>query len=144
MHIAGKETAADRVKILLEHNHGSQYVYPTLADGVQLTTAAGDWAQGTTTEIIPASTITSDFDIHEVLIEVVNTKDKTYQLTLYYGAGDTFAGSVRFSSDTNKGGVPNGSMMTPMIPANSRVRASLAIQDGDSKTATISVRYHLY
>ena len=112
-----------RLRELIEHVHEVQKVYPTLADGVTLTTAAGDWALGTITEIIPINTITAEYDIHEVLVEDVNTQDKTYELVLYYGAGDTEC--VR-------------------VPANSRIRAQLAIEDGSGKTAKVSLRYHEY
>ena len=82
-------TLFGRLMQALEHIHSAQEVYPSLADGVSLTTGAGDWGLGTITEIVPINTITSEFDIHEVLVEDVNTQDKTYELVLYYGAGDT-------------------------------------------------------
>ena len=129
---------------LLDHIHGVQKVYPTLADGVTLTTEAGDWALGTVTEIVPVNTITNPFDIHEILVEDVNTPDKTYELVLYYGGSDTECGRARFAATSNKGGVPAQMMMTPVIPANSKVRAALAIQDGSGKTAKVSLRYHEY
>lgn len=126
------------------HVHSAQMVYPTLADGVTLTTAAGDWALGTITQIVPASTITSEFDIHEVLVEDVNTQGKTYELILYYGSDDTECGRARFAASSNKGGVPVVSEQTILIPANSRVRGRLAIEDGSGKTAKVSLRYHVY
>ncbi len=133
-----------QLRELIEHVHTVQKVYPTLADGVTLTTAIGDWGLGTITEIVPANTITIEFDIHEVLVEDVNTQDKTYELVLYYGAGDTECVRVRFAATSNKGGVPAQFAMTPLIPANSRVRAQLAIEDGGSKTIKLSLRYHEY
>ncbi len=133
-----------RVRELIEHIHTAQKVYPTLADGVTLTTAAGDWALGTITVIVPANTITSEFDIHEVLVEDVNTQDKTYELVLYYGGSDTECARVRFASTSNKGGVPAQFAMTPLIPANSRIRGQLAIEDGGGKTIKFSLRYHEY
>lgn len=133
-----------RLQQLIEHIHASQKVYPTLADGVTLTTAAGDWGLGTITEIVPANTITKEFDIHEVLVEDVNTQDKTYELVLYYGDGDTECARVRFAATSNKGGVPAQFAMTTIIPANSRIRGQLAIQDGGSKTIKFSLRYHEY
>ena len=75
----------------LEHIHSAQKVYPTLVAGVTLTTHATTWVLGTIAEIVPINTITNEFDIHEVLVEDVNTQDKTYELVLYYGAGDTEA-----------------------------------------------------
>ena len=133
-----------RLRELIEHIHATQKVYPSLADGVTLTTAVGDWVLGTITEIIPINTITAEYDIHEVLVEDVNTQDKTYELVLYYGAGDTECVRVRFAATSNKGGVPAQFAMTPLIPANSRIRAQLAIEDGSGKTAKVSLRYHEY
>ncbi len=136
---------------LIDHVHTAQKVYPTQSeevggnegDGVTLTTAAGNWALGTITEIIPANKVTNEFDIHEVVIEDVNTQDKTYEVVLYFGAGDTECGRTRFSAGSIKGG-PIAFMMTQIIPANSRIRAQLAIEDGSGKTAKISLRYHEY
>ena len=137
-------TLFSRLLRAAEHIHSAQLVYPTLADGVALTTAAGDWGLGTITEIVPANTITAEFDIHEVLVEDVNTQDKTYELVLYYGGSDTECARVRFAATSNKGGVPAQFVMTPLIPANSKIRAQLAIEDGSGKTAKISLRYHEY
>lgn len=133
-----------RLRELSEHIHSTQAVYPTLADGVTLTTAAGDWGLGTITEIIPTNTIAEEFDVHEILIEDVNTQDKTYEVILYYGDSDTECARIRFAATSNKGGVPAQFVMTPFIPANSRIRAQLAIEDGGGKTAKVSIRYHEY
>lgn len=130
--------------IMDEHTHKEQKVYPTLADGVTLSSGAGDWGLGTIVQIVPISTIDSDFDIHEIVIEAVNTADKTYELVLYAGADDTEVGRVRFAAGSVRGGVPNVNMQTPIIAKNSRIRGKLAIQDGNGKTATISLRYHTY
>ena len=137
-------TLFGRLQGILKHLHSAQKVYPTLADGVSLTTSANDWALGTIVEIVPVNTITSEFDIHEVLIEDVNTQDKTYELVLYYGGSDTECGRTRFAASSTKGGVPAVAMQTILIPANSRIRAQLAIQDGGSKTGKVSLRYHIY
>ncbi len=128
----------------IKHMHSAQRVYPTLAAGVTLTTHATTWLLGTIAEIVPINTITSEFDIHEVLVEDVNFQDKTYELVLYYGAGDTECGRTRFAATSNKGGVPAVAMQTVLIPANSRIRGQLAIEDGGSKTAKVSLRYHIY
>ena len=133
-----------RLRELIEHVHTRQKVYPTLADGVILTTGAGDWELGTIIEIVPVNIITAEFDIHEVLVEDVNTQDKTYELVLYYGESDIECVRVRFAATSNKGGVPAQFAMTPLIPANSKVRGQLAIQDGGGKTIKISLRYHEY
>lgn len=138
------ETLFGRLQQMIDHVHSAQYVYPTLADGVVLTTASGDWALGTIVEIVPINTITSEFDIHELLVEDVNTQDKTYELVLYYGADDVECSRYRFAATSNKGGVPAQFGMTIIIPANSRIRGRLAVEDGSGKTAKISIRYHEY
>ncbi len=137
-------TLFGRLQQIIEHIHTAQSVYPIGADGVTLTTAAGDWALGTIIEIVPINTITSEFDIHEVLVEDVSTQDKTYELILYYGESDIECGRTRFAASSTKGGVPAVAMQTGILPANSKIRAQLAIQDGGGKTAKVSVRYHEY
>jgi hypothetical protein len=136
----GKETAADKIDSIDAHIHGPQQVYPTLANDVALAAHANAWVLGTITEIIPASTIAENFDIHEVLFEDVNVQDKTYELVLYSGAGDVEVGRVRASSSTLKGGIPNGTMKTPIIDAGSRIRARLAVEGGGGKTVRVSLR----
>ncbi len=130
--------------IVEDHIHKEQKVYPTLADGANLATANGDWELSAFIEIVPINTITSVFDIHEVIIEDVGTADKTYELVLYAGAGDVEVGRTRFAASATKGGVPNATMQTPIIAANSRIRAKLAIQDGGNKIAVVCLRYHTY
>ena len=137
-------TLFGRHKLQIDHIHSAQKVYPSLSDGVALATAADDWALGTITEIVPVDTIANEFDIHELLVEDVNTQDKTYELVLYYGADDIECCKWRFASTSNKGGIPAQFGMTVLIPANSRIRGQLAIEDGGSKTAKVSLRYHEY
>jgi len=137
-------TLFGRHKQVLEHIHSAQEVYPTLAAGVTLTTHATTWILGIIVEIVPINTIAKEFDIHEVLVEDVNTQDKTYELVLYYGADDIECGRTRFAATSIKGGVPAVAMQTILIPANSRIRGQLAIDGGGSKTAKVSLRYHEY
>jgi len=124
-----------------EHTHGVGKVYPSGAAGVQLTAGVG-WAQGGLEEIVPVSTITSIFDIHHVIIEAADT-NAVYEIVLYYGAGDTECCRIRFSKQNNnelQGSIP---AMTPLIPANSRIRASCASSTNGAKP-TISLFYHTY
>jgi hypothetical protein len=131
-------------KKLDEHVHSANNVYPDKDDPIQITSGAGDWELGSFVTIVSSNTITLDFDIHQVIIEDFDTKEKTYQLQLYKGQDDTFIGSIRFSSTANKGNIDNGSFQTEKIIANSRIRARLCVQDGGSKTASVSIRYHTY
>lgn len=142
-HIAGKEGANDHIKILEEHFHKEAKVYPTLAAGVTLTAAASSWVLGTTVEVIPASTITDDFDIHYVQIEDISANG-TYEIVLYSGAGDTEVGRVRIVRSAVQSEVLAIPIMTPIIAKNSRIRAAVASSGGASETVDISLFYHTY
>lgn len=142
-HIAGKGTASDHAHLLHDHIHSAAKCYPTLAADVTVTGAAGAWTLGSLVEVVPASTITSDFDIHWISISNTSAAD-TYELQLYYGAGDTEATCVRFTRGagaTTNSQVP---IITPLIPKNSRVRAAVASSGGGSDTVDISIMYHTY
>lgn len=125
-----------------EHIHSVSKVYPTLADGVTVTTDASAWTLGTLTEIVPASTITDDFDIHAIDVENISANG-VYEIVLYYGAGDTEAGRVRIVQGSVTSATLNTPVQTPLIPANSRVRAAVASAAG-GQNLTISLRYHPY
>ena len=131
------------LKTIFYHSHSTQMVYPSLSNGIVLITGASPWAVGALTEIIPAGFIPNDFDISEVIVEDVDTADKTYEIFLYAGDSDELVGCTRFASEANKGGVPKD-MQTKIIPAGSRIRAALAIENGGSKSTKISLRYHHY
>lgn len=140
--LCGKPTNEDYVHVLHDHAHSAQNIYPTGAAPVQLTSGVGAWALGTITEIVPASTITSDFDIHWMDISNPDTNGD-YEIELYYGAGDTFAARVAFT----RTGVFTGSITKPvttiLIPANSRIRAKMQDGSGES-TAKVKIYYHTY
>jgi len=142
-HIAGKENIYDTVTVLEEHVHTSSECYPTLASGVTVTGAAGAWTNGAYVEIIPANTVTSDFDIHFVSIEDMSAND-VYELELAYGAGDTHAGCIRLVKSVGNEATQQIPVQTPIIPKNSRVRARVATAGGGSDTVDIALLYHIY
>ena len=125
-----------------EHAHAVSKVYPTLAAGVQVDTDASAWTLGAFTEIVPANTITDDFDIHAIDVEDISANG-TFELVLYYGASDTEAGRIRFVRTTVQSATLNTVIQTPIIPANSRIRAKVASAAG-GQNVTISLRYHTY
>ena len=131
----------DHIYHIEEHNHQVGRTYPTLANGVTVTAGAA-WTLGAFVEIVPASTITSEFDIHYISVESLSANE-VYELHLFYGAGDTFAGAVRFVKNAAVDAIVNAPFMTPLIPANSRIRAKIATAGGGD-TADISVFYHEY
>jgi hypothetical protein len=131
--------------LLRDHTHKPVKVYPTLADGVTVTGAAGAWGLGNFAVIVPDNTITSPFDIHFINVAAFNAND-TFELVLYSGAdaSEVEIGRVRFTRITNVGAAPHIPFQTPINAANSQIKAKLASQAGTSNTATISIMYHTY
>jgi hypothetical protein len=137
-------TLAGRTHSLEDHVHTPSKCYPTLADGVTVTAEAADWGVGgALVEIIPASTITSKFDIHYVNIEDVSAA-RSYELILYQGAGDEEVGRIRFTKTAGLDPVLDRAIQTPIIPANARVRARLASAGAVADTVNVSLHYHEY
>ena len=130
-----------KTETLLDHGHSPSLCYPTLADGVVVAGAAGVWTLGDFVEIVPASTITEDFDIHFVSIEAISAND-IYQLHLY--AVEVFIGCVRFVKNAGLAPTIHVPIQTPIVAANSQIQAKLATSGGGADTATISAFYHVY
>lgn len=127
-----------------EHIHSVAKVYPTLAAGVTVTTAAGAWTLGNYAQIVPASTIASRFDIHWINVEAASNDD-TYELVLY--AATTEIGRVRFTVSLTAGGrvlLPPMFFQCPIVAANSQIQAKLACSAGGAETVDISIHYHTY
>lgn len=129
----------------LAHTHSAQKVYPTLANGVTITGAAGAWALGAFAVIVPANTIPNPFDIHHLNVAAYNSSD-TFEIVLYSGpnGAEVEIGRVRVTRISNVGASPHVVMMTPLIAANSQIKAKVASQNGTSNTITISIIYHEY
>jgi hypothetical protein len=137
-------TLAGRIHSLEEHIHSPTKAYPTLADAPTVVAEAADWGMGgALVEIVPASTITTKFDIHYVNIERVSAT-RVYELFLYYGAGDTLAGHVRITKSAGLDPVLDRSFQTDIIPANSRIRARLASAGGVADEIDLTIQYHPY
>jgi 4-alpha-glucanotransferase len=111
-----------------EHIHKPAKVYPTLADGVVLTAAndASTWTLGSLVEVVAISA------------------NSVYEIVLYQGAGDVEIARVRVVRSTVQSGTLNLPVQTPIIDANSRIRAAVASAGNNGETVTISLKYHLY
>lgn len=136
----GFETNID--EILRDHVHGPCKVYPTLAAGVTATSNGSAWVLGDFVEVVPANTITKDFDIHYINIAAASGND-TYELVLYYGNSDIECGRVRISRNSTQYNPPLIPFMCDILPANSKIRAKVACSSG-SFTLTLSLFYHTY
>ena len=128
------------------HNHSSSKCYPTEADSITLTAAAtGAWDVGTITEIVPASTIDKDFDIHYVNISEISASDE-FELIVYTGASGSEEewARIRFTRSTALAQEGDRVIQGPPIPANTRVSMALACKGGTAKTCNVSIHYHDY
>jgi len=128
------------------HVHGASFLYPDKAVPVQLTSAIAAWAiTGAITEIIPANTITKDFDLHWASIAEISAN--------LYGVIDFFAGSIGSevkigSVDVNRtvnfsreGVAP---VQIPQQPANTRISARFTDSTSSSRTVRIKLYGHVY
>lgn len=130
-----------------EHFHKASKVYPTLANGVTVSTDGGVWTLGAFVEIVPLNTITDDFDIHYVSIENINANG-VFELVLYSNAdgipgNEVEIGRVRFTRNAIQSATLNVPMQTRIIDANSQIKAKLA-SDSGGDNAVISLFYHIY
>ena len=128
-----------------EHIHSRQYVYPTLADAITITTSASNWTFGAWTEVIPVSTITSDFDIHWVVISDISANDE-FEIQIGSGAGGSEAvvASTNFVRDTVQAQQGAQPVVMAIVAANTRIAVRLACKSGTSKTCNVKVNYHIY
>ncbi len=130
-----------KLEILDDHIHKPALVYPTLADGVTVTSSASAWTLGSFVEIIPVSTITEDFDIHYVMIESFSGDD-VYELVLY--AATVEIGRVRFTRSIVFQATLDPPFQCAIQSANTQIQAKLACAGGLSKSVDISLFYHEY
>ena len=128
------------------HVHGASFLYPDKADPVTLTSAVAAWAEtGAITEIIPASTITKNFDLHWCSISDISA--------VLYGVIDIFAGPggsetkigavdvVRSSNFAREGYMP---IQIPQQPANTRISCRFSDSTGSSRTVKVKLYGHVY
>lgn len=119
----------------------TSYCYPTLSNGVLLTTNESSWTPSDYIEVVPVNTITSDYRLHDIIIEGTSNGG-CYQLDFYKGTvgNEVHIGSVRISGISEIKG--DKSIRTKCIEANSRISCKVSHSSG-AETITISLEYHL-
>lgn len=127
---------------LEEHVHKPSKVYPTGAGGVTVTAAAGAWTLGAAATIIPASTVTSTYDVHYILLESASGDD-TFELVLYDDG--TECGRIRLTTvDVANARVFTAfPIQTSLLEPNSALTAKVMCSAG-SLNVVVSVFYHTY
>lgn len=134
-----------KLHTLEEHAHKSQNCYPTLADSVLVTADASGWTYGSWTEIVPASTITDDFDIHFANITSISAVDE-YQLQIGSGVAgsEVVKACISFERSSNFSQEGSKQIQTPILAANSRIAVRLACKSTNARTVNIKIEYHTY
>lgn len=131
------------IEDIYQHFHSVQRVAPSGGIGIQVTSAGGAWALGNfSNDIIAAAAEPLPFDIHGVDIENPSA-NAAYELVLYYGPADVECGRATFTRTNATTVSRSTAMMTPILPAGSRLRAKLMDSVGGS-SCTIKVWYHHY
>jgi hypothetical protein len=129
-----------RVGVPYEFLISEPLVHPTLAAGATIVSAAANWTLGAYATIVPAATITADFIMQTFTVESCNN-DGVFEIEFYHGATDILFAAYRFAVNGGFFGVPSPLPRTssPVIPANSQIRARLASSDGAANQATLTV-----
>lgn len=129
--------------ILDEHAHSAAKVYPTLADGVTVSGAAGAWTLENFYEIVPAGSIASAFDIHYIDVEAASASD-VYEVVLYAATTEIARAKITFVDVANSQTLPSIPIITAIQPANTQIQAKCATSAGGADTIKISLAYHIY
>lgn len=128
------------------HVHSPAKCYPVLADPVTVTASANAWTDyGSWTEIIPASTIGSAFDIHWVHTGEISAQGN-YVLELGAGVSgsETVIGQIAFSRDSNQVQTASQPIQIPPQPADTRISARLSSGNAVANTVDVKIYYHQY
>lgn len=131
-----------RTRLLNEHVHSAQKVWRTETVPITLTSGSGSWTLGSFATVVVAGQITDDFDIHWAIISNPNTNED-YEIAFYYGDTDISCGRLCFTRSNNFVNSISVPLQTPVILANSRIRAKMADGSGDS-VAKMKILYHTY
>jgi hypothetical protein len=128
------------------HIHNNIFLFPELADCIELTKASGIWADfPTPTEIIPANAVTAPFDLHFMNISEISA-DGQYVIALYKGAPGSeerigIFGAARTAVLSQEG---SRNIITPVIPANTRISAALSSENSAQNTLCLKLEGHPY
>jgi len=116
--------------------------YPSMVNTTIYTAGVGTWQLGSFVETIPVNTITTDYTITKIQCAAVSAVS-SYEVVLYSG----LAGSeieicrTRLAAGTGTNAVLNLDVVTPILPANTRISAKIAYALGGTATLAMSVIY---
>lgn len=132
----------DLIEIIEDHLHKPSLVYPTGAAGTTVTCGdAAAWTLGDYAQIIPASTVGDEFDIHHLNVESASA-NTTYELVLY--ATTTEIGRIRFTKAATIAAVGSHPIQTPVVAADTQIQAKVMSATGSDDAVVVSLYYHVY
>lgn len=133
------------IETILDHAHNQSRVFPTMSVGSNVETkAAVTWSVSNnyTNIIVPASGITSDFDIHYLSIENISA-NSVCEIILINMTDKTEIGRVRVTKNAAQDGTMNVPIQTPIQDANDKIGAQMGSSVAGT-TVTFSIFYHTY
>ena len=129
-----------------QHVHGTVFVYPDHAGNVVLTAGAGAWdLTGAITQVIPAATLGTDFDLHWINISGISGNGEI-QIDIYTGAAlsEVLIASTRTHRNAVQSQEGAKRIQTPQIPANTRISCRLSDSTGGALSCAVSFEGHFY
>ena len=126
--------------------HSKSCTYPKLANSIQLQKATGVWAAlPTPTEIIPASTVTSPFDLHWANINTISANGD-YLVAFYKGAAlsEIEICCIPVSRSAVQSQEGSVQLITELLDANERISAAISSSNNTQNTLNLKVIYHIY
>ncbi len=100
---------------------------------------------GSIVEIVPANTITTEFDIHWISISSLSA-NATYEIVLYQGAASSEVeiGRVRATRAAALTKTLDRPFQDVILAANTRISGAVASSSGNADTIDLSIYYHPY
>lgn len=129
-----------------DHIHKCMDVFPSGGAGVTVTASdSNPWTLGSFAVIVAADAIASDFDVHFLVIETMSA-NAIYELVLYSGAdaSEMEIAHARFVRVTNQVRSVHIPIQTPIVPANTQIKAKVMSSTGALDSITMSLAYHTY
>lgn len=144
----GVNSLVAHANTIYQHVHGQSWVYPKFSNGVMLTTAGSAYTDpGLPTEIIPANTLTSPFDIHFAFLYNLSSGGE-FVVELYSGApGEEILiedGLFAYRDTSGRVQLGNQRSQIPQQIANTRISAKAYFSGNSVQTVQVRLKGHYY
>ena len=123
-------------------------VYPSLTNAVDITTGNASWVLGAFHEFVPSGAINKAFKVQYLNTAQFSANNITYEIVLYTGV---IGQEVEIGRTRANGGVSSGSnkepkmpIMSPILPAGTRISYRAATNRDATETCIASVIYFAY